>query len=57
MVTDKQQLANLMNLTSGDKKHDPSAYSTMGVLAVLYTIVFSTTTRPIHKVKTVIDSS
>lgn len=36
MVTDKQQLADLMNLTSGDKKHDPSAHSTMGVLSVLY---------------------
>ena len=36
MATDKKQLADLMNLTSGDKKHDPSAYSTMGVLSVLY---------------------
>lgn len=36
MVTDKTQLANLMNLTSGDEKHDPSAHSTMGVLSVLY---------------------
>ena len=36
MVTDKQALADLMNLTSGDKKHDPSAYSTMAVLSVLY---------------------
>lgn len=36
MATDRKQLANLMNLTSGDKKHDPSAYSTLGVLSVLY---------------------
>ena len=36
MTIDKEQLANLMNLTSGDKKHDPSAYSTLGVLSVLY---------------------
>ncbi|MEZ4865537.1 MAG: thiamine pyrophosphate-dependent enzyme [Caldilineaceae bacterium] len=36
MTTDKEQLTELMNLTSGDKKHDPSAYSTMGVLTVLY---------------------
>ena len=36
MATDKKQLANLMNLTSGDKKHDPSAYSTLEVLWVLY---------------------
>ncbi len=36
MATNKDQLANLMNLTSGDKKHDPSAYSTLGVLTVLY---------------------
>ncbi len=36
MITDKQTLADLMNLTSGDKKHDPSAYSTMAVLSVLY---------------------
>ena len=36
MATDKKQLADLMNLMSGDKKHDPSAYSTLGVLSVLY---------------------
>ncbi len=36
MATDTKQLAQLMNLTSGDKKHDPSAYSTLGVLSVLY---------------------
>lgn len=36
MVANKQELADLMNLTSGDKKHDPSAFSTMGVLFVLY---------------------
>jgi len=36
MATDKKQLASLMNLTSGDRKHDPSAYSTLGVLSVLY---------------------
>lgn len=36
MTTDREQLADLMNLTSGDKKHDPSAYSTIGVLSVLY---------------------
>lgn len=36
MPRDMTELANLMNLTSGDTKHDPSAYSTMGVLSVLY---------------------
>lgn len=36
MTNDKQELADLMNLTSGDKKHDPSAYSTTAVLSVLY---------------------
>lgn len=36
MAIDKEQLADLMNLTSGDKKHDPSAHSTLGVLSVLY---------------------
>lgn len=36
MAADKQELAHLMNLTSGDKKHDPSAHSTLGVLSVLY---------------------
>jgi transketolase len=36
MTTDKQQLADLMDLASGDEKHDPSAYSTLEVLWVLY---------------------
>ena len=36
MNSDKEQLMTLMNLTSGDKKHDPSAHSTLGVLSVLY---------------------
>jgi transketolase len=36
MPTNKKQLADLMNLAAGDEKHDPSAYSTMGVLSVLY---------------------
>jgi transketolase len=36
MTKDKKHLAYLMNLTSGDKKHDPSAHSTKGVLSVLY---------------------
>ena len=36
MRTDRKQLAELMNLTSGDQKHEPSAYSTVGVLSVLY---------------------
>jgi transketolase len=36
MATDRKQLANLMDLTSGDEKHDPSAYSTLEVLWVLY---------------------
>jgi len=36
MITAKKELADLMNLTSGDKKHDPSAYATVGVLWVLY---------------------
>ncbi|MEM7125398.1 MAG: thiamine pyrophosphate-dependent enzyme [Chloroflexota bacterium] len=31
-----REIADLMNLTSGDKKHDPSAHSTLGVLKVLY---------------------
>ncbi|MEM7030561.1 MAG: thiamine pyrophosphate-dependent enzyme [Chloroflexota bacterium] len=41
MPSDKQQIADLMNLTSGDKKHDPSAHSTMGVLSALYDRVLS----------------
>ena len=36
MTTAKEELTALMNLTSKDKKHDPSAYSTLGVLSVLY---------------------
>lgn len=36
MDTDMREIADLMNLTSGDKKHDPSAHSTLGVLKVLY---------------------
>ena len=36
MATDRKQLANLMTLASGDEKHDPSAYSTLEVLWVLY---------------------
>ena len=36
MVTDREQLANMMGLASGDEKHDPSAYSTLEVLWVLY---------------------
>ncbi|MCB9433423.1 MAG: transketolase [Ardenticatenaceae bacterium] len=36
MVTNHEQLAALMNLTDGDKKHDPSAYSTTAVLSALY---------------------
>jgi len=36
VITNKEQLAALMNLTDGDKKHDPSAHSTMAVLSVLY---------------------
>ena len=36
MITNQEQLADLMNLTSEDKKHDPSAHSTMGVLSALY---------------------
>lgn len=39
MIADKQQIAELMNLTSGDKKHDPSAHSTMGILSVLYNCI------------------
>ena len=29
MITHEKELADLMDLTSEDKKHDPSAYSTM----------------------------
>jgi transketolase len=36
VTPDQEELTNLMNLTSGDEKHDPSAHSTMGVLSVLY---------------------
>jgi transketolase len=36
MATDREQLTNLMALASGDEKHDPSAYSTLEVLWVLY---------------------
>jgi transketolase len=36
MATAREQLANLMALASGDEKHDPSAYSTLEVLWVLY---------------------
>ena len=36
MDRDKEQLAALMSLASGDEKHEPSAYSTLHVLWVLY---------------------
>lgn len=36
MAIDSKQLAKLMDLASGDEKHDPSAYSTLHVLSVLY---------------------
>lgn len=36
MATNKRKLAELMALASGDEKHDPSAYSTLAVLWVLY---------------------
>mgnify|MGYP001179687687 CR=1 FL=1 len=36
MTTEMQEIARLMDLTSGDEKHDPSAHSTMSVLWVLY---------------------
>lgn len=36
MTIDKEQLKNLMNLATGDEKHEPSAYSTLNVLSVLY---------------------
>lgn len=36
MVTNQEQLAALMSLTDGDKKHDPSAHSTTAVLSALY---------------------
>jgi transketolase len=36
MGSEKEQLAKLMRLASGDEKHEPSAYSTLNVLSVLY---------------------
>jgi transketolase len=36
MATKGDQLADLMALASGDEKHEPSAYSTLEVLWVLY---------------------
>jgi transketolase len=36
LATYREQLANLLDLASGDEKHDPSAYSTLEVLWVLY---------------------
>ena len=36
MITNQEQIAALMALTDGDKKHDPSAHSTMAVLSALY---------------------
>jgi transketolase len=36
MATDREQLAELISLASGDEKHDPSAHSTLEVLWVLY---------------------
>jgi transketolase len=36
MATYREQLADLMDLASGDEKHNPSAYSTLEVLWVLY---------------------
>jgi transketolase len=36
MATDRERLAELISLASGDEKHDPSAYSTLEVLWVLY---------------------
>jgi transketolase len=36
LATYKEQLAHLIDLASGDEKHDPSAYSTLEVLWVLY---------------------
>jgi len=36
MTADREQLTNLMALASGDEKHEPSAYSTLHVLWVLY---------------------
>jgi transketolase len=36
MATAREQLADLMALASGDEKHEPSAYSTLEVLWVLY---------------------
>ncbi|MBN1583706.1 MAG: transketolase [Anaerolineae bacterium] len=36
MATYRKQLGDLMDLASGDEKHNPSAYSTLEVLWVLY---------------------
>jgi len=36
MTMDRNKLAELLGLVSGDEKHDPSAYSTLSVLSVLY---------------------
>ena len=36
MTIDRKKIAKLMDLASGDEKHDPSAYSTLSVLSVLY---------------------
>jgi transketolase len=36
MGSEKELLAKLMRLASGDEKHEPSAYSTLNVLSVLY---------------------
>ena len=36
MAAYREQLAELMDLASGDEKHNPSAYSTLEVLWVLY---------------------
>jgi len=36
MAIDRDELAKLLALASGDEKHDPSAYSTLHVLIALY---------------------
>ena len=36
MAIDRTELARLMDLASGDEKHDPSAFSTLDVLCALY---------------------
>jgi transketolase len=36
MATEREQFEKLIGLASGDEKHDPSAYSTLEVLWVLY---------------------